>query len=624
MFDLANFNLLHTLKFPQDLRKLNEEQQKNLCWEIRQRLIRTLSSTGGHLASNLGAVELTVALHTVFDLPQDQIVWDVGHQSYTHKLLTGRLKNFSKIRQEGGISGFPRPSESEYDAFIGGHASTSVSAAYGLAKAKTLTGDRHHVIAVVGDGAFTGGMVYEALNNAGRSGDRLIVVLNDNHMSISESVGSLARYLAEKRTTQGYAQLKDTVEQALLKIPLVGNTARDMIYNSKALLRQTIYHSNMFEDFGFDYLGPVDGHDIPLLIQTFRRAKALEKPVLVHINTIKGKGYPYAEKNPSTFHGVGKFDYESGELKPSSENFSSVFGQELVRLAQEDDRICAITAAMQGGTGLDGFAKQFEPKNRFFDVGIAEEHAVTFACGLAAGGMLPVFAVYSTFLQRGFDQLIHDAAIEQQHVLLAVDRAGLVGDDGETHQGMFDAAFLSQIPGTTVYSPATFADLRYAMQKALYETDGLVAVRYPRGGEPTFSPKLPEEPAEWLHLKYGGETLVISYGREFGEVYRAAQSLAERGKPVDLLKLHRIAPLPEACIALAKRYRTILFVEEGIRSGGIGEHFLSRLSDAGYIGRMTIQAVENPFLPQMSVASALHRCGLDSDTLEEQIAALYF
>ncbi len=621
---MANFNLLHTLKFPQDLRKLNEEQQKNLCWEIRQRLIRTLSSTGGHLASNLGAVELTVALHTVFDLPQDQIVWDVGHQSYTHKLLTGRLKNFSKIRQEGGISGFPRPSESEYDAFIGGHASTSVSAAYGLAKAKTLTGDRHHVIAVVGDGAFTGGMVYEALNNAGRSGDRLIVVLNDNHMSISESVGSLARYLAEKRTTQGYAQLKDTVEQALLKIPLVGNTARDMIYNSKALLRQTIYHSNMFEDFGFDYLGPVDGHDIPLLVQTFRRAKALEKPVLVHINTIKGKGYPYAEKNPSTFHGVGKFDYESGELKPSSENFSSVFGQELVRLAQEDDRICAITAAMQGGTGLDGFAKQFEPKNRFFDVGIAEEHAVTFACGLAAGGMLPVFAVYSTFLQRGFDQLIHDAAIEQQHVLLAVDRAGLVGDDGETHQGMFDAAFLSQIPGTTVYSPATFADLRYAMQKALYETDGLVAVRYPRGGEPTFSPKLPEEPAEWLHLKYGGETLVISYGREFGEVYRAAQSLAERGKTVDLLKLHRIAPLPEACIALAKRYRTILFVEEGIRSGGIGEHFLSRLSDAGYIGRMTIQAVENPFLPQMSVASALHRCGLDSDTLEEQIAALYF
>ncbi len=621
---MANFNLLHTLKFPQDLRKLNEEQQKNLCWEIRQRLIRTLSSTGGHLASNLGAVELTVALHTVFDLPQDQIVWDVGHQSYTHKLLTGRLKNFSKIRQEGGISGFPRPSESEYDAFIGGHASTSVSAAYGLAKAKTLTGDRHHVIAVVGDGAFTGGMVYEALNNAGRSGDRLIVVLNDNHMSISESVGSLARYLAEKRTTQGYAQLKDTVEQALLKIPLVGNTARDMIYNSKALLRQTIYHSNMFEDFGFDYLGPVDGHDIPLLVQTFRRAKALEKPVLVHINTIKGKGYPYAEKNPSTFHGVGKFDYESGELKPSSENFSSVFGQELVRLAQEDDRICAITAAMQGGTGLDGFAKQFEPKNRFFDVGIAEEHAVTFACGLAAGGMLPVFAVYSTFLQRGFDQLIHDAAIEQQHVLLAVDRAGLVGDDGETHQGMFDAAFLSQIPGTTVYSPATFADLRYAMQKALYETDGLVAVRYPRGGEPTFSPKLPEEPAEWLHLKYGGETLVISYGREFGEVYRAAQSLAERGKTVDLLKLHRIAPLPEACIALAKRYRTILFVEEGIRSGGIGEHVLSRLSDAGYIGRMTIQAVENPFLPQMSVASALHRCGLDSDTLEEQIAALYF
>ena len=614
--------LLEKIHSPEDLKSLSRQELDQLCEEMRELIIRTVSNNGGHLASNLGVVELAVAIGLAFQPDRDGIVWDVGHQSYPYKLLTGRYGAFHTLRQEDGLSGFPNREESSYDHFTSGHSSTSISSALGLSEANHLQQKEGHVVAVIGDGALTGGLAFEGLNNAGQLRRNLIVILNDNTMSISKNVGSLARYLSHMRTRPGYIKAKSNVEDALRRLPLIGRPIAVLMRRVKRNLKKMLYSSNIFTDLGFAYYGPFDGHNIRELTETLESAKLLHKPVLLHVRTYKGKGYQYAEQSPTRYHGLSGFDVDTGDTGEKAQSFSDVLGQTLCELAERDSRICAVTAAMAEGTGLSEFRRRF--RGRFYDVGIAEEHAVTFACGLAAGGMLPVFAVYSTFLQRGFDQLIHDAAIEQQHVLLAVDRAGLVGDDGETHQGMFDAAFLSQIPGTTVYSPATFADLRYAMQKALYETDGLVAVRYPRGGEPTLSPKLPEEPAEWLHLKYGGETLVISYGREFGEVYRAAQSLAERGKTVDLLKLHRIAPLPEACIALAKRYRTILFVEEGIRSGGIGEHFLSRLSDAGYIGRMTIQAVENPFLPQMSVASALHRCGLDSDTLEEQIAALYF
>jgi len=621
---LAKYNLLNTLTLPGDLKKLGEEQQKLLCWEIRQKLIRTVSENGGHLASNLGTVELTVALHTVFDLPDDSIVWDVGHQCYTHKLLTGRADRFSTIRQEDGLSGFPRPSESKYDCFIAGHASTSISAACGLAKAKTLSGDPHHVIAVVGDGAFTGGMVYEGLNNAGRSSDRLIVVLNDNEMSISKSVGSFARYLAAKRASDGYLNLKDKVEGALVKIPVVGESVRDVVKQSKDMFRQAIYHSNLFEDLGFYYLGPVDGHDLPVLIKMLERAKEVDRPVLVHVNTVKGKGYPFAEQDPSKFHGVGQFNRSNGHTKTPGASFSSEFGRMLTGLAEKDDKIVAITAAMQDGTGLTPFAQKFGDKNRFFDVGIAEEHAVTFSCGLAAGGLRPVFAVYSTFLQRGFDQLIHDAAIEKQHIVLAVDRAGIVGDDGETHQGLYDAAFLSEIANCVVYSPATFRDLQYALERALYHTDGIAAVRYPRGGEPELSDPAFSAAEDYTHISSGGDTLLITYGRETSEVYKAVKLLEAQHKKADLLKLCKIHPLPEECVQIARKYRTILFVEEGVRSGGIGEHFLAALSAARYRGRMSIRAIENPCIRQMAVPAALKSCGLDAQSIAQTVAELYF
>lgn len=621
---MSQYKLLGSLKLPEDLKKLNSEQQKMLCRELRQRLIQTVSQNGGHLASNLGIVELTVALHTVFSMPLDQIVWDVGHQCYTHKMLTGRLDSFSTVRKEGGISGFPRCAESTYDSFIGGHASTSISAVCGLAKAKTLMKDPHHAIAVIGDGAFTGGMVYEGLNNAGRSGDRIIIVLNDNNMSISKNVGSLARYLANKRATDGYLYLKDRVEETLDHIPLLGESVSNVLKSSKTLLRQALLHSNMFEDFGFDYLGPVDGHNLPLLVQVLNRAKELNKPVVVHVNTIKGKGYAFAEKNPAQFHGVGSFDSVSGKMKSPSENFSSVFGKRLVELASKDSKICAITAAMQSGTGLQPFANEFSSKGRFFDVGIAEEHAVTFACGLAAGGMTPVFAVYSTFLQRGYDQLIHDASIEPRHVVLAVDRAGIVGDDGETHQGLFDAAFLSQLPGTAVYSPATYQDLYYALDRVLYVEKGLAAVRYPRGAQIQIGESLNYSTGDYFHFGNGGTILIATYGREFAQAEAAANLLLERGIKADLLKLNRIWPIPAECIRLAKRYRSILFAEEGVEHGGIGEHFLAALADKQYRGNMTIHGIQHPFVPQMEYERALEYCRLDAQSLANEIIARYF
>lgn len=621
--NLSKYSLLSEIDSPEKLKHLNAAQQKQLCAQIRRKLITTISKTGGHLASNLGAVELTVALHTVFDLPMDTIVWDVGHQCYTHKLLTGRLRQFSGLRQKDGLSGFPRPAESEYDAFIAGHASTAVSAAFGIAKAKKLNGDSHHTIAVVGDGALTGGMVYEAMNNAGRSKENLIVVLNDNEMSISRNVGSLARYLAEKRTSKGYLTLKDTVEGTLVKVPVVGTQLRDVVKNSKNAFRQAIYHSNWFEDLGFDYLGPVDGHDIPKLIQVFRRAQQLSKPVVVHVNTVKGKGYLFAEKNPADFHGVGSFNPQNGNSQPKETSFSQVFGSHLTALAQEDEKICAITAAMESGTGLGTFARDPKLQNRFFDVGIAEQHAVTFACGLATGGMLPVFAVYSTFLQRGYDQVIHDAAIDGQHIVLAVDRAGIVGDDGETHQGLFDAAFLSGIPNMTIYSPATNGELMYALEHALYDVKGIAALRYPRGSEELSELFGDLKPADYHHLKFGGNLLIITYGRQIHPVCQAVEAMQESGKIADILKLHKIAPIPQECLAIARQYSSILFVEEGVRSGGIGEHFCAALSQENFIGRMHIVAVDNPFLPQMDYHSGLAYCGLDAANIIKEARKFY-
>ena len=442
-------NLLDRLKLPQDLKKLSFRQLEALCAEIRSVLIHTVSKTGGHLSSNLGVVELTVALHKTFDAPKDQIVWDVGHQSYTHKILTGRKNKMNTLRQKGGLSGFPKPAESIYDAFIAGHSSTSISVAAGLARAKSLKAEPGFTIAVIGDGAFTGGMAYEALNNAGHYKDRIIIVLNDNEMSISKNVGAFARYLAQIRSKPEYYSTRDKIRKWISAFPLGGKPLAKLVSDSKSYLKEMLYHSNLFEDFGFEYVGPVDGHDLESLCDAFERAKASDGPVLVHVDTIKGKGYSFAEKQPDAYHGVPQFNAKLGSCENRPQDFSAVFGSWIAEAAEKDAKICAITAAMKDGTGLEEFAARYP--ERFYDVGIAESHAVTFSAGLAHGGLHPVFAVYSTFLQRAYDQVMQDMAIANEHVLLAVDRAGIVGEDGETHQGIFDISFLSSIPGITIF-----------------------------------------------------------------------------------------------------------------------------------------------------------------------------
>lgn len=471
---------LEGLQLPQDLKKLTLSQCNTLCKEIRNILISTVSKTGGHLASNLGAVELTMALHRNFNSPEDKIVWDVGHQAYTHKILTGRLSSFSTLRQENGISGFPKPSESEHDTFISGHSTTSVSVACGIAEAMKLQGKDNYAVAVIGDGAMSGGMFYEAMNNCGRDRQRnLIVVLNDNNMSISKSVGALSKYLTSLRNTEKYLHTKRAVERGLEMIPIVGKSVTKGIKNVKDSVKSNILEqSTMFEDMGFIYLGPVNGHNLSELEEVFHMAKSYHQPVFIHVKTVKGKGYSPAEANPGEYHGISKFDIATGNPEVSAaDSYSTVFGKELVKLADKDDKLCAITAAMKYGTGLQFF--HFKYPNRFFDVGIAEQHAVTFAGGLASMGMTPVFAVYSTFLQRSYDQLVHDVAIGGLHVVLGVDRAGIVGEDGETHQGLLDVPMLSSIPNTVIYSPSCYMEMKMCMRKAIYEEKGLAAVRYP-------------------------------------------------------------------------------------------------------------------------------------------------
>ncbi|MBQ1966480.1 MAG: 1-deoxy-D-xylulose-5-phosphate synthase, partial [Clostridia bacterium] len=475
------YKLLSEINSPKDIKKLDYTKLNELSGEIRYKLIETVSENGGHLASNLGMVELTVALHKVFDSPKDQFVYDVGHQCYTHKLLTGRYESFSTLRTKGGISGFTRPTESEHDIFFSGHSATSVSAGLGLAQAKALKGDRSHVVSVIGDGSFTGGMVFEALNNGGRSKANHIVVLNDNKMSISENVGAFAKYLAVIRSRPQYYSFKANTEKVLNKVPFGEKIVKEL-YKVKTDIKNKVYEkSTFFEDLGYRYMGPIDGHNIENLCDALESAKSVNGPVLLHVITVKGKGYEYAEKDPSVFHGISKFDVDTGEAISSSKSYSDKFGETLCDLAKNDDSLCAITAAMGLGTGLGKFSGLYP--ERFFDVGIAEEHAVTFASGLSKNGMKPVFAVYSTFLQRCYDQLIHDVALQKQKVLLAVDRAGFVGEDGETHHGLFDVAFLGTVPGMKVYSPCNFNLLEADLKNALYSEETAVAVRYPRGTE---------------------------------------------------------------------------------------------------------------------------------------------
>lgn len=606
---------LEDIHSPQDIKQLNTKELTSLCEQLRQKMVSTVSQNGGHLASNLGTVELTVALHRVFDTPHDAIVWDVGHQCYAHKLLTDRYDRFDTLRRQGGISGFPNPAESEHDAFMAGHSSTSVSVANGIAKAKALTGDDGYTVAVIGDGAMTGGLAYEGLSNAGRSKDKLIVVLNDNKMSISQNVGFVSRYLAGLRSRAKYVKVKQRMNRVLSRIPLIGKPLIDFIQWTKTKFKRTVLSgTSFFEDMGFRYLGPVDGHDLDSLMETMQVAKSMERPVVLHVATVKGKGSAYAEQSPDTYHGISRFDPDTGIPVGGGASFSSRFGDALCRLAAEDDRIVAVTAAMVKGTGLDGFASRYP--DRFFDTGIAEEHAVTFSAGMAKGGLHPVFAVYSTFLQRSYDQLINDTALMNNHVVLAIDRAGVVPDDGETHQGIYDVAMLSTIPNTTLYAPATFTELELHLKQALYDTDGIAALRYPKGGEdPTLADYVPTD-APYVFENNGGDTLVVTYGRTYGAVRAVCHRLQEGGQALSVLKLNRVLPLTDEVVSLASSYRCVLVAEE--TCGGVGDLLGSALLKVGYTGRYAVRSITET-LGACTTEQGLHRVGLDADGIESFI-----
>ncbi len=600
---------LEDLQLPQDLKKLSILQCRRIAKEIRSLMVRVISRNGGHLASNLGAVELTMALHRVFDSPQDKFVWDVGHQCYTHKILTGRMQEFRTIRKENGISGFPKPDESPHDTFISGHSSTSISVACGIAESMRLRGDDHHVIAVIGDGAMTGGLAFEGLNNAGKL-KNLIVILNDNNMSISGNVGSVSGYLRSIREKESYVRTKQAVEKVLVNTPHVGMPVAKVLKGTKdGVKNMLVRQATLFEQMGFVYFGPVDGHNQQDLEEVLRTAKRYECPVFIHVKTIKGKGYLPAEKNPSQFHGVSKFDVMTGNPEVSGADcYSIVFGKELARLGREHPKICAITAAMKYGTGLQHF--EAEAPERFFDVGIAEQHAVTFAAGLASTGMIPVFAVYSTFLQRAYDQLVHDVAIGGQHVVLGIDRAGIVGEDGETHQGMFDIPMLVSIPRTTIYAPACYEELRLCMQQAILRDTGLAAVRYPRGDEKQMSFPQDNVNAEYTYTEdENADILLISYGRVYDALYRAHSTCKSSGYHSSLLKLTRIFPLPQELAELAKRYQTVIFFEESMGNGGISSLFGTMLTEHHFGGNY-VRVTCGDFLRHASIPSILDKLNL--------------
>ncbi len=612
--------MLEFIQKPQDIKELNYEDVAALGEEIRNFMIECVSNNGGHLASNLGVVELTMALHRVFDSPRDQLIFDVGHQCYTHKILTGRYKNFYGLRKENGLSGFPNPLESEHDILKTGHSSTSISSAIGLLKAFQLQGEEDRcVVAVIGDGAMTGGLAYEGLNNGGRISGNLIVILNDNEMSISRNVGSFAENLAHIRSRQGYFKFKDFLTRTTNATPLVGKWLYKAFQKIKQALKAIFYQGNIFEDMGFAYLGPIDGHNLAVLERVLRRAKDLKRPCLVHVRTIKGKGYPFAESKPLDFHGLGAFDIETGEgSKKAKEDYSAVLGKLLCDAAEQNDKICAVTAAMTVGCGLTAFSTQFP--ERFFDVGIAEQHAITFSAGLARNGMLPVFAVYSSFLQRGYDQIIHDAALQGLKMIFCIDRAGIVGEDGETHQGLFDIPMLLPVPGITIYSPATYKDLTNAFNRAIKDDQGIVAIRYPRGysAESMLSLQTADSFAEWFDAS--SDICVVSYGREFFSCYDAIQSI----KPgVALLKLNRIFPIEQEIIDHLSRYKAVILFEECYECGGIGSYIGNQLMHRAYKGIYRSYGIKNDFIKAGKASDLLKEYGLDSNGVSKAILAVY-
>ncbi|OUN99728.1 1-deoxy-D-xylulose-5-phosphate synthase [Pseudoflavonifractor sp. An44] len=588
---------------------MTDQQARQLCQQLRVQMIQTVSKTGGHLASSLGVVEILVAVHRVFDLDVDRLVFDVGHQCYAHKLLTGRGSAMNTLRKFGGLSGFPKPHESRADAFIAGHASNSVSVALGMARARTVNKEDYSVLALIGDGALTGGLAFEGLADAGSSGEPIIVILNDNGMSITKSVGGVAAHLSRQRLKPQYLHLKKLYRSVTGK-NAVGQAVYKVTHRAKKMVKDAILGYSMFEDMGFTYLGPVDGHDVSYLTRMFRYAKELNCPVLLHVKTVKGKGYTPAERQPDQFHGVGPFDVEKGLAvsKAGGANFSSVFGETMCQLAEEKPELVAITAAMRLGTGLDEFARRYP--QRFFDVGIAEGHAVAMTGGLAKQGALPVFAVYSTFLQRGYDMLIHDMALQNLHGILAVDRAGLVGEDGETHHGVFDVGFLSTVPGMQILCPASFAELRAMLRHAVCEMTGPVAIRYPRGGE-----------GQWTQvagvdgttvIQEGTDVTLVAYGTMVDQVLQAAQLLEQRGHSVAVVKLNSIRPLDMGPIRrLCEQTGRLIVAEECNDSGCVGRTIISELALAGVPVKAALMNLGDQFVPQGSVAQLREMTGID-------------
>ncbi len=602
-----------------DVKNLPQQELPLLCEDIRSFLIESVSATGGHLSSNLGVVELTVALHRALNLPQDKILFDVGHQCYTHKLLTGRRAGFAQLRQRDGISGFPAPQESECDTFIAGHGSTALSTAIGVARAKKIKGEPGKVVAIIGDGAFTGGMVYEGMNNVSTL-NNLIVVLNDNKMSISKNVGQMANYLTKLRTDPKYFHAKARMETALEKIPAVGSDLVKVLQEGKKLIRRGIYHSTMFEEMGFQYIGPVDGHDVLELTRILTNLSEQYSPVFLHIVTRKGKGLKQAEENPGEFHSVSAFDLDhltNPEMSPK-DSFSTRFGTRLAELGADVPNLCAITAAMKYGTGLNFFYHNIP--ERFFDVGMAEEHAVTFAAGLASQGMLPVVAIYSTFFQRAYDQMIHDVNLMKLNVVFAVDRAGLVPADGETHQGIYDPGYFSQI-GIPTFSPSNYAELEYWLEQLIKTMQGPRAIRYARGEEKPALAALgcTGNPYDFIRRTADACTVLVSYGAESEEILRAADLLEQQGVAADCCKLVQIFPLPEGLCEELSRYRTILFAEEAVTSGGIGQQLCTALHQTGWRGTFLLRGVDNTHLLHATVPQLREDQGLDAPALAELV-----
>lgn len=602
-------NLLDTIHGHQDLAALSPKGRKELCEEIRGFLVDHVAKTGGHLASNLGVVELTVAIETVFDTAKDRLVFDVGHQSYVHKILTDRKEGFDRLRQFGGIAGFPKPSESDTDAFVAGHASNSVSVALGMARARSRRGEHYNVLALIGDGATTGGLCYEGLNDAGDSGEPLIVILNDNEMSIARNVGGVAQHLSRLRTRSGYFGLKKAYRTFVIKIP-GGRAIYKVTHGIKTWLKKSLLGTTIFEDMGFTYLGPVDGHDIEHLIYLLGVARAIKSPVLLHVITTKGKGYAPAQENPSQFHGIGKFDPQTGQPQGQAKpTFSQAFGETMVELAKKHENLCAITAAMPSGTGLTQFQKEYP--GRTYDVGIAEGHAVSMAGGLAKCGMIPVFAVYSTFLQRSYDMILQDVAMLNLHVVFAVDRAGLVGEDGETHHGVFDIGYLQQVPGITIFCPSTTVELRQMLVEAVEACDGPVAVRYPRGGDGAYT-QLPDGSV----VRQGRDLTMVTYGTMINQVMEAADLLAQEGTEAEILRLRQIKPLDMAPILdSVRKTGRLLVVEETMEIASVGSRIVEKLATAGVRCNVALMNLGDAFVPHGSMKELYESLNLDAGSI---------